>query len=174
VNSTVSDINYPRTYKLNEITSISDIPCRNVQLSDLGYTCELCTKITDIKIEGNEIIGCPNLDMTCNGILVREGKIDCVSLAKSDKLICTQPTDTNGPKNDTGMFNLGSNSRIVLVVLATILGALLFIGIGYFILTKWVGIYLPNPFEQSSPVVYVEDETPLNAVDRDLDDDSSM
>jgi len=28
--------------------------------------------------------------------------------------------------------------------------------------------------EESSPVVYVEDETPLNAVDRDLDDDSSM
>jgi len=155
-------------YKLDEINSFPVVPCRTVLQDPL---CKLCINMNNLTVEGDELIGCPTIKTVCNSQPLSENQLDCMVLAQTPELIC--PTPTTPVMNNTDP-NASKTSNTVLLVLATVLAVLFLLGSGYILITKYLGVYLPNPFDTGKPEVYVEDEAPLNIDDEDLDQDDDM
>jgi len=158
---------------LDEIDSIDLLPCQSV--AD-NVNCQMCVQANSLHVSGSELIGCPTVLLTCEDIEVSNYQIDCLTLIKSDKLVCpAAPGSALSGKNDTGFFSsLGSagTGKTILLILASILTLLFIAALGYFAMTKYFGFDLPNPFQQVD--VYTEDEAPLkpDITDEDLEDES--
>jgi len=170
VTSPVGEIS--REYaKLDEIDSLELLPCQ--ELAE-NVNCEMCVEAKNLQVIGSELKGCPTVKLTCEDIVVSNYQIDCLTLIKSDKLVCpTSPS--NAPKNDTGFFGIlggAGTGKTILLVLACTLALLFIAGLGYFAMTKYFGFDLPNPFRQVD--VYTEDEAPLRTdiTDEDLEEES--
>jgi hypothetical protein len=156
-------------YKLDEINSFPVVPCRTVLEVP---PCQLCINMNNLTIQGDQLTGCPTIKTVCDSQPFSENKLDCVLLAQTPELICPTPS---GPPvmNDTDP-NTSRTSNTILLVLATVLAVLFLLGSGYILITKYLGVYLPNPFDTGKPEVYVEDEAPLNIDDEDLEQEDDV
>jgi hypothetical protein len=156
-------------YDLEHVEPVTVVPCTSFFSENIE--CELCIDMTDINVQGTKLIGCPNIKTTCNSMLVSDSPINCVTLGESEKLLCPTPP---GRMNNTDLFGSSRTGKTILLVLAVIVALVFLLGTGYVILTKFFGIYLPNPFDQGQPEVYIEDEAPLNGNDDDDDLEEDM
>jgi len=161
-----------RNIKVDETTTLDLVPCNDFY-SNLtqNVKCEMCIPVTDLKVVGADLIGCPTVKITCSDIEVSNYQIDCLSLVNSPKLVCPNAPVAPG-QADTGIFASGGTGKTILLVLASILGLLFIAGLGYYTITKYFGFEIPNVFQ---PVdVYTEDVEPLKdgiqVVDEDVEE----
>jgi len=142
------------------MTSLDLVPCRNLTQN---VKCEMCIPATDLKVVGEDLIGCPTLKITCADREVSNYKINCLTLVSSPNLVCPVL-----PSGDTGIFASGGTGKTILLILASILAILFIAGLGYYVITKYFGFEIPNVFQ---PVdVYTEDVAPLNGNIQVVDD----
>jgi hypothetical protein len=155
-----------QVFKLDEITSFQIIPCTPF-LNDDRLVCEICIDMENITVQGTELIGCPTIKTSCNYFPVSDNQMECITLATTTDLICYTPV----PLNPDGNYNMTDSpdittSKIILLVLVSVLGVLILLGMGYIFITKYLG-FSPKLFVDKKPVTYIEDEEPLHDDEED-------
>jgi len=118
--------------------------------------------MNNITVIDKYLIGCPTVSTSCNNILVSQNPMDCFPLASTQALVCNDPNVS--PVNTTDPY-ASPTSKTILVVLVSVLGVLITLGMAYILFTKYVN--LSQNIQQSTPATYIEDEEPL----RDVDDE---
>jgi len=150
--------------KIDEMTSLDLMPCRNLSQN---MKCQTCVAATDLNVVGDQLVGCPTLKIACSDMEVSNYKINCLTLVTSPQLVC-QPDNS-----DVAMA--GGAGKTVLLILASILALLVIAGLGYYLITKYFGYDIPNVFQ---PVdVYTEEGegvTPLKSDIQIVDEEEEM
>jgi len=157
-------------YKLDEITSLTVVPCTPF-INDDTLQCDICVDMNNLTIEGQQLIGCPTVKTSCNSIPVSDTQMDCFALADTTQLICNPPSvNPNTIPSNTTDSNTSLTSKTILIVLVAVLAVLMILGLGYLFVTRYLGIDPSSLlYDTGSPVTYIEDEEPL----QDNHDDDS-
>jgi hypothetical protein len=139
-----------KTYKYNEFTSFPIVPSKTV-INEPSINCDITLNMENIHTAQDNLIGCPTLNLTCNSILARSDRLNCINLAKYDP--CPDnptPDEPQQSSNYSSQIFFGLGLMLVILVL---------LSLGYLVIKKFGG------FGKSNPEVYVEDEEPLNDSD---------
>jgi len=143
------------------------LPCQSLSNN---AKCEMCVDATDLQVVGTELHGCPTVKVTCNDVTVSDYQMNCLTIAKSDVLICPYtPTMVDISTNST-IFGFEGTGKIVLLIMGCFLVVLFLGGLAYFAITKYFGFNISNPFQQVDN--YAEDEAPLSPENRGLEEES--
>jgi len=138
--------------KISEKTlRISDLQNENVTDARLilvdrqkigeNQNCDMFVVANEISIIGNELRGCPTLKIECAGLEIDSEKLGCVTLVKSNSLLCSS----------TSAGGIEISNKIMLIIIATGLLVASVTSFGYFI-RKWC--FRQDPYVHVS---YIDD-----------------
>lgn len=122
--------------------------------------CQMSVVASNTTVKNDTLIGCPTLSVSCEGVHLKDFPFECMTLAKSSKLICPDtPVPTPTDADNSGRM---STARVVMwVAVGGVVIALLVAG-GYFVFSRFI--------RKSNESLYGYDVVSLNPGIDDDDD----
>jgi len=149
--TTNPDISQVTQYSVKDFTSFPISPCKTV-INEPSIKCDMCLSMENIHSEGENLVGCPSINMNCNNIPARSEVLDCITIGPTSTCPTDNPKEEPQPSSNFSASGLLFGLGLFLVILVII-------SLGYFLVKKFGG------FGTAKPQVYVEDEEPLNEND---------
>jgi len=101
--------------------------------------CKLAVFASNVTVQGDTLLGCPMLQVNCDGFIVEQFPYGCMKLAQSKSLVCnsTQAPGTENPTDGNKTNKIGAARIIMWVAVGGVVVALLIAG-GYFVFSRLI------------------------------------
>jgi len=121
---------------LEDVRSLPLVQCQKIGTG----SCQMCVDLEDIKVNGNELQGCPTTKLICRDIEVSKEKMPCITIAKDPRLVCgyVPPSEstTNNPNQPENQTN--NSTQIIIFALVGGLGLILIAVATYFVVKRFL------------------------------------
>jgi len=121
---------------LSSSASLVLVPCKSV--GALNNPCEVCVVAQNVQVVKDELRGCPVVSVRCQGLEVENFPLSCITLAKSDRLVCANTPPSTPPKGDNNVNEDPGAGKIIMWLVIGVAVLAVLAGGAYFVFVRYI------------------------------------